>query len=261
MAGKRMFAKTIIDSDAFLDMPLSTQALYFHLNMRADDDGFVNNPKQIQRMIGCGDDDRKLLIAKKFVIPFESGICVIKHWRIHNYIAKDRYKPTVYEEEKSQLYLKENKAYTINKTNTKCIQNVIQNDNNVYKEENVKRGVNPAIPTCEEPCIQNAYNLDTQIRLDKNRLDKDRRGKDRIEENSLEKTSEHEPLILPTPIHKKLYELIGYVGYKTWFIDTEINEEGSVINIKTYDDFKRNIILSKYVTKLQVELNKRIEVS
>ncbi|WP_338630854.1 hypothetical protein [Clostridium baratii] len=264
MAGKRMFAKTIIDSDAFLDMPLSTQALYFHLNMRADDDGFVNNPKQIQRMIGCGDDDRKLLIAKKFVIPFESGICVIKHWKIHNYIAKDRYKPTVYEEEKNQLYLKENKAYTINKPNTKCIQNVtqdvIQNDNNVYKEENAKNDVNPVIPTHEEPCIQNVYNLDTQIRLDKNRLDKDRIGKDRREENSLEKTYEPEPLILPTPIHQKFYELVGNVGYKTWFTDTEINEEESVINIKTYDDFKRNVILSKYATKLESVLNKRIEV-
>ena len=74
MAERRMFAKTIIDSDIFLDMPLSTQALYFHLSMRADDDGFINNPKKIQRMIGCSDDDIKLLIAKNFLIPFESEI-------------------------------------------------------------------------------------------------------------------------------------------------------------------------------------------
>ena len=86
MAERRMFAKTIIDSDAFLDMPLSSQALYFHLNMRADDDGFVNSPKKIQRLIGCTDDDFKLLIAKSFIIPFESGVVVIKHWRINNYI-------------------------------------------------------------------------------------------------------------------------------------------------------------------------------
>ena len=86
MAERRMFSKTIIDSDAFLDMPLSTQSLYFHLSMRADDDGFINNPKKIQRMIGCADDDLKLLIAKNFIIPFESGIVVIKHWKIHNYI-------------------------------------------------------------------------------------------------------------------------------------------------------------------------------
>ncbi|HII4440507.1 TPA: DNA replication protein [Clostridium perfringens] len=113
MAERRMFSKTIIDSDIFLDMPLSTQALYFHLSMRADDDGFVNNPKKIQRMIGCGDDDIKLLIAKKFIIPFESGVCVIKHWRIHNYIRNDRYKPTMYQEEKEQLLLEENNMYEL----------------------------------------------------------------------------------------------------------------------------------------------------
>ena len=113
MAEKRMFAKTVIDSDAFLDMPLSTQALYFHLSMRADDDGFINNPKKIQRMIGCSDDDLKVLIAKAFIIPFESGIVVIKHWKIHNYIRKDTYRETVYQEEKAMLEVKDNKAYTL----------------------------------------------------------------------------------------------------------------------------------------------------
>ena len=112
MAERRMFAKTIIDSDAFLDMPTSTQALYFHLGMRADDDGFINNPKKIQRLVGGGDDDLKLLIAKKFIIPFESGIVVIKHWKLHSYIQSDRYKPTVYQEEKQQLTTKDNKVYT-----------------------------------------------------------------------------------------------------------------------------------------------------
>ena len=97
MAERRMFAKTIIDSDAFLDMPLSAQALYFHLSMRADDDGFINNPKKIQRVIGGSDDDLKLLIAKRFLLPFESGVVVIKHWKIHNFIRTDRYKPTVYQ--------------------------------------------------------------------------------------------------------------------------------------------------------------------
>lgn len=108
-----MFAKTIIDSDVFLDMPLSTQALYFHLSMRADDDGFINNPKKIQRIIGSSDDDLKLLIAKNFIIPFESGIVVIKHWKIHNYIRNDRYKETVYQEEKALLDTKGNKVYTL----------------------------------------------------------------------------------------------------------------------------------------------------
>jgi hypothetical protein len=113
MAERRMFAKTIIDSDAFLDMPLSTQSLYFHLSMRADDDGFINNSKKIQRMIGASDDDLKILMMKNFIIPFESGVVVIKHWRIHNYIRNDRYKETVYQEEKNQLTLKENNAYTL----------------------------------------------------------------------------------------------------------------------------------------------------
>ena len=90
MAERRMFARTIIDSDAFLDMPHTTQLLYFHLSMRADDDGFINNPKNIMRMIGCKDDDLKILLTKKFILPFESGVVVIKHWQIHNYIQKDR---------------------------------------------------------------------------------------------------------------------------------------------------------------------------
>ena len=113
MAERRMFAKTIIDSDAFLDMPLSTQALYFHLSMRADDEGFINNPRKIQRMVGASDDDLKILEAKNFVIPFESGIVVIKHWRIHNWIRADRIVQTKYTDERSLLQVKENGSYTV----------------------------------------------------------------------------------------------------------------------------------------------------
>lgn len=113
MAERRMFAKTIIDSDAFLDMPLSTQALYFHLGMRADDDGFVNSPRKIQRLTNCSDDDLRLLIAKNFIIPFESGVVVIKHWKIHNYIRNDRYRETPYTEEKALLNIKDNGAYSL----------------------------------------------------------------------------------------------------------------------------------------------------
>lgn len=145
MAERRMFAKTIIDSDAFLDMPLSTQSLYFHMSMRADDDGFVNNPKKIQRMVGASDDDMKLLIAKSFIIPFESGIVVIKHWRIHNYIQSDRYKPTVYVAEKSLL----------------------STNNNTY--------------ALDTGCIQDVSSLDTQVRLGKSKS-KDRLSKDRKEQ-------------------------------------------------------------------------------
>ena len=113
MAERRMFAKTIIDSDAFLEMPTTSQLLYFHLSMRADDDGFVNKPKSLMRMVGCHDDDLKLLFVKKFLIPFESGVVVIKHWKIHNYIRKDTYTETKYKEEKATLELDENSAYRL----------------------------------------------------------------------------------------------------------------------------------------------------
>ena len=118
MAERRMFAKTIIDSDNFLEMPMSAQALYFHLGMRADDDGFVNSPRRIQRDVGASADDLKLLIAKQFIIPFDSGVIVIRHWKIHNYIQKDRYKPTIYVAEKDTLKLTQNGTYT------ECIQDV-----------------------------------------------------------------------------------------------------------------------------------------
>lgn len=113
MANKAIFSKTIIDTDAFLEMPATAQNLYFHLNMHADDDGFIGNPKRIGRMIGASDDDFKILIAKKFIIVFESGVIVIKHWRIHNTLSKMRYKETSYLDEKSQLLIKENNAYSL----------------------------------------------------------------------------------------------------------------------------------------------------
>ena len=113
MAERRMFAKTIIDSDAFLEMPQSTQLLYFHLSMRADDDGFINKPKTVMRMVCCKEDDMRILIGKKFIIPFESGVVVIKHWKIHNYIRNDRYNETKYCEEKSTLEFDENGAYKL----------------------------------------------------------------------------------------------------------------------------------------------------
>lgn len=138
MAEKRMFTKKVTNSDAFLDMPLSAQALYFHLNMEADDDGFNGSPKKTQRMIRASDDDLKLLFVKGFIIPFESGVVVIKHWRLHNYIQKDRYKETVYTEEKKLLEVQENKTYSL-----------------MYPE-----------------CIQDVSEMDPQIRLDKTRLDK-----------------------------------------------------------------------------------------
>lgn len=147
MARKRMFNIQIVDSDAFLDMPLSTQALYFHLNMRADDDGFVGNPKRIQRLIGASEDDLKLLIAKRFLLVFEDGVIVIKHWRMHNTIRKDRYTQTAYIEELNQLKIKENKSYTFeeieqkNQSETKGLPNGNQMETNWKQNDNTDIGL------------------------------------------------------------------------------------------------------------------------
>ena len=117
MADRRCFSNKITDSDAFVEMPLSTQALYFHLGMRADDDGFINNPNRIARDIGANGDDIKLLIAKRFVLVFENGVIVIKHWKIHNTLRKDRLKPPHYPELAARIYIKGNEGYTDNPSN------------------------------------------------------------------------------------------------------------------------------------------------
>ena len=155
MAERRMFAKTIIDSDAFLDMPMSTQALYFHLSMRADDDGFLNNPKKIQRMIGATEDDLKLLIAKNFIIVFDTGVIVIKHWKIHNYIRNDRYKPTVYQEEFKKLDLKDKGSYTLGIPNGYQMETQVRLGKDSIGKVNNKEGkkfVKPTIEEIEEYC-------------------------------------------------------------------------------------------------------------
>lgn len=114
MAKKRMFSLLVIDTDTFLDMPLSAQALYFHLCMRADDDGFIGNPKRIMRLINASEDDLKILLAKGFVIKFdEVGVLVVKHWRIHNTIQSDRYTRTIYSDELNRLCINDNKSYAL----------------------------------------------------------------------------------------------------------------------------------------------------
>ena len=177
MADKRMFSKSIIDSDAFLDMPLSTQALYFHLCMRADDEGFVNNPKKIQRMIGASDDDAKVLVGKKFIIPFESGVIVIKHWRIHNYIRADRLKSTTYEDERAMLDVKDNGAYTLCQSNVSqmsdtCQSNVSIDKNSIdknsidkkeiYKEKPIRNQIPPTLEMVKEYCLERGNNIDAE---------------------------------------------------------------------------------------------------
>lgn len=121
MARKRMFSLDIVDADNFLEMPTSSQALYFHLAMRADDDGFLASPKQIIKITNCAIDDLRVLISKGYVIQFNSGVCVIRDWKIHNTIKSDRYKPTIYTTEKALLKAEENKAYSA--INAECFQN------------------------------------------------------------------------------------------------------------------------------------------
>lgn len=181
MAERRMFTKRITESDAFLDMPSSTQMLYFHFSMNADDDGFVNNPKKIQKMCGASDDDFKLLIAKSFIILFDSGIIVIKHWKMHNYIQADRYRPTDYVEEKSMLGIKSNKAYTldVSKMDTECIQNGYVGKDSIDKDsidkdsigesvrgEKAKRFYPPTLDEVKQYCEERNNNIDPMAFID-----------------------------------------------------------------------------------------------
>lgn len=144
MAKRRMFSLDVVDTDTFLDMPASTQALYFHLGMRADDDGFVASPRKITTMVNCSNDDLKLLLSKGFIIPFDSGVCLVRDWKINNNIRTDRYKPTQYLTERNTVETTENGAY---------ILSGIPNDN------------------------QMSYQRYTQVRLGKDRLGKDRESK------------------------------------------------------------------------------------
>ena len=120
MAQKRMFSLKVVDTDKFLEMPASTQALYFHLGMHGDDDGFVASPRKIARAMGGSDDDMRLLAAKGFIIPFESGVVVITDWKINNTLKNDRYQETIYTAEKETLYLDDAGRYG-------CIPDCIQN--------------------------------------------------------------------------------------------------------------------------------------
>lgn len=153
MSQKRMFDKIITNDDNFLEMPNSTQALYFHLSMNADDDGFVNNWKSIMKITGTKEDDLKILISKSYLIPFDSGILVIKHWRINNYLRGDRYRPTQFQKEFNMLENHENKAYQL-------------------KSEWSTIGIPVVNPD--------------KIRIDKNRIDKNREEENREEENSID---------------------------------------------------------------------------
>lgn len=225
MAERRMMSKKIIDTDNFLDMPQSTQCLYFHLLLRADDDGFIQSPKSIMRITGCKDDDLRLLNAKGFVIGFETGVIVIRHWRIHNYVQSDRYSKSELPEAK-QVELK-NKVYEV-------VQAPINTDNTYM----------------DTKCIQNGYKMDTQIRIDKIRE----------EENRIETLCN----VSHDDVDKSHFEIIEYLNLKTGSkfkpttkpyiqaIRSRLKEGYTVDDFKTVIDKKCNewkgTKLEKYLT-------------
>lgn len=190
MAQRRMFSKKITDTDKFLDMPASAQNLYFHLNMHADDDGFLGNAKTIKRMVGASDDDLKLLAAKQFLIPFDDGVVVIKDWRIHNYIRSDRYRSTIYTDHKNSLQINENQQYEL------------------LAEQPKKVGMTDGIPDGN----QDGYQMDTQVRLGKDRLGKVRLGKGRLDNTRQDKTSRDQPEA--DNISAEVVEVIDYLNQK-----------------------------------------------
>lgn len=209
MAQRRMFSLKVIDTDEFLDMPTSSRLLYYDLSMRADDDGFVSAPKKVLRMTGASIDDLKILTSKGFLIPFESGVCVIKHWRIHNYIQKDRYTQTMYKEEFSKLKTAENGDYEL----------------------------------LDTKCIQVGHEMDTQVRL----------GKDRLEEeleignnHKCEKDDNHHSMIKYDADHQ-YYKIAIFIRQKILLINdkAKVPKDDPSSMSKWSDDVRKIVELDK----------------
>lgn len=175
MAEKRMFARSIIDSDVFLEMPMSARLLYYDLGMRADDDGFVNSPRKIMRVCGNTDDDLKILIAKKFIIIFENGIIVIKHWRLNNYLRKDRYTPTNYTEEMNRLSVEQNNSYSLKEyAGIPSGIPVVDRELSTSVTVDVDKSIQASIRALSEDGIPSGIPV---VDVDKNRIDKSSIGK------------------------------------------------------------------------------------
>ena len=175
MAERRMFAKSIVLSDAFLDMPMSARCLYFTLGMLADDDGFVGNPKSIMRQCGATNDDMLILLQKRYVLGFENGVIVIKHWKMNNYLQTDRHKKTTYIEELNALTIDSKGAYTEKDKisavlDTNCIQSVYTGKDSIGKDsignntvgEKRERFTPPTIEEIREYCTEKGYNVDAE---------------------------------------------------------------------------------------------------
>ena len=176
MAERRMFAKSIVTSDDFLDMPMSARCLYFTLGMLADDDGFVNSPKSIMRQVGATSDDMNILLVKKYLIAFESGVIVIRHWRIHNYVRSDRYNETIHTEEKKMLTFSENgkvyeqdvensTRYTIGIPSVSTGKDRLDKDR-LDKDSSKGRFTPPTLSEVEEYIQEKNYHIDAEQFID-----------------------------------------------------------------------------------------------
>jgi len=229
MAERRMFAKSVVRSDYFLDMPLSTQALYFQFGIEADDDGFVSNPKRLSRMLGSSDDDLRLLIAKKFILWFENGVIVVKDWKINNYIRCDRYKPTKHLEEMALLSTNENGEYTLD---------------------------NVGVP--------NGYQMDTQVRLVKASLGKESLGNSLPQK--IEKVETKERVFFKNLVHFKKWAVENLEGYTFftkdigWREDTKFEIKQGYIYSHFTKDFLNNADALKVWHYLYSRQNELLEL-
>lgn len=203
MANRRMFSLDVVDTDLFLEMPASTQALYFHLGMRADDDGFVSSPKKITSMVNCGTDDLNVLIAKGLVIAFEEGIVVITDWKVNNYIQKDRYKSTKYIKQKEELSIEGDGSY---------------------------RRIQP-FSKLDTDCIQHVPNLEAQVRLGKYSIVKDKKEKIYI----------HIPNVEKVELTQEQYDKLVAEHGKEYVDNKILDMDSYVINNpkKAYKDYYR----------------------
>lgn len=180
-----MFSLQVVDTDRFMEMPVSAQALYFHLGMHGDDDGFVSSPRKIARAAGCNEDDIRLLVAKQFIIPFNSGVVVITDWKVNNTLKNDRYQETIYQSEKAMLQSEKSGKYILGTnmdpecfqvgTNMEPQHNITEHNIDKHRITNgVKAGKPPSRhsfspPTVDEVkayCQANGYSVDAERFVD-----------------------------------------------------------------------------------------------
>lgn len=220
MAEKRMFSIKLIDTDLFLELPISSQNLYFHLGMRADDDGFVDKPKTIMKVVGAKEDDLKILIMKRFIIPFDNGLIVIRHWRLNNYLRSDRYNETKYLEEKSMLSIKENGEYEL------------KND----------VGIPSGLPNTINLNLNNNNSLDNTINLVENKEIKNKETKEL--KTTKKKYGKYQRILLSNDEFEKLCEEFGkeYIEMVIERIDEYVEENN---NKNKYKNF--NLVIRKAI--------------